>query len=48
MTIKEILNKISESVLTNFQRHGFKYLKTQGGFIKKTDVADQIPDHADL
>jgi len=42
MSIKEVSNQISEGVLTSFQKHGFKYRKTQEEFIRKSNNADQI------
>ncbi|PWN64106.1 hypothetical protein [Chryseobacterium viscerum] len=42
MKIKEVSQQISEGILKSFQKHGFKYRKTQTEFIRKTETSDQI------
>lgn len=42
MKIQEIAEQISEGVLSSFQKHDFKYRKTQRDFIRKAEQADQI------
>jgi len=42
MKVNEIAQQISEGVLDSFQKHGFKYLKSQKEFVRKTEKADQI------
>lgn len=42
MKVKEISNQISEGVLANFEKHGFKFKKTHNEFVRKTQYAEQI------
>lgn len=42
MKVNEIAQQISEGVLDSFQKHGFKYRKTQSEFVRKTKYVEQI------
>ena len=42
MKIQELADKISNGVLKNFEKHGFKYRKKKQEFVRKTNNAEQI------
>lgn len=42
MKVNEIAQQVSDGVLENFQKHGFKYRKAQREFVRKIKGSDQI------
>lgn len=42
MKIKEVSEQISAGLIESFQKHGFKYRKTNTDFIRKGDQADHV------
>ncbi len=42
MKVKEIAEQISKGILASFQKHGFKFLKKQNEFIRKTEQGHQV------